>query len=73
MAKKIFVSPSGKNWKVKLAKNDRASYVFDTKAEAMKKGIEMAKKNNAELFIQKRDGTIGEKNSYGNDPREIKG
>ena len=31
----------------------------------------MAKARKAEHFIKNKDGTIGERNSYGNDPRNI--
>jgi len=73
MAKQIFVSPSGADWKVKGVGNDRASAVLDTKAEALERGKEIAKNQNAELLVQNLDGTIGWRNSYGNDPERSKG
>ena len=61
------------DWKVKVVGNERASAVVDTKDEAVKIGIETAKREEAELFVKNKDGTIGFKNSYGPDPIDIKG
>ena len=60
-------------WKNRIQGNSRASNTFDTKAEAQAKGREMAQKLHSEHIIKKRDGTIGERNSYGNDPYPPKG
>lgn len=38
------------------------------KATAKEKGRSVAKENESEHRIHKKDGTIGESNSYGNDP-----
>ena len=43
------------------------------KDTAQAAGRREAIKRKAEHVIHKVDGTIGEKNSYGNDPRNIKG
>ena len=61
------------DWKVKHAGAQRAASVHETKAEAKAAATEMAKREKVELIIHKLDGTIGEKNSFGNDPRETKG
>ena len=60
-------------WKNRVLGNKRASNTFDTKAEAQAKGREMAQKLHSEHIIKKRDGTIGERNSYGDDPYPPKG
>lgn len=73
MAKQIFVSPDGEDWKVKVVGNQKASAILDTKAEAVERAIEIAKNQHLELLVQNLDGKIGWKNSYGNDPRNIKG
>lgn len=73
MAKQVFVSPDGDDWKVKVVGNEKASAILDTKAQAVERGIEIAKNQNAELLVQNLDGTIGWRNSYGNDPRKSKG
>ena len=52
---------------------DRASSTHDTKAEAQAAGRAAAKKDGVEHLIHKKDGTIGERNSYGNDPQPPKG
>jgi len=44
-----------------------------TKAVATREGRKLAVGEEAEHFIHKKDGTIGQKNSYGNDPRKIPG
>lgn len=73
MSKQVFVSPLDGDWKVKVVGNDRASAVLDNKAEAVERAIEIAKNQRAELLVQNLDGTIGWRNSYGNDPRKSKG
>ena len=73
MNKKVFVSPCDGDWKVKTAGAQKSAGIFDTKSEAVEKAISVAKNKNAELFVQNRNGRIGWKNSYGNDPRNIKG
>lgn len=60
-------------WKNKVQGSSRAANVHDTKAPAEAKGREMAQARKVEHHIKKQDGTVGERNSYGNDPREIKG
>ena len=44
-----------------------------TKAEQVAKGRETARKEKVEHIIKNRDGTISERNSYGNDPNPPKG
>ena len=60
-------------WKNRVQGNQRASNTFDTKAEAQTKGRDMARERGTEHVIKKMDGTIGDKNSYGNDPRRSRG
>jgi hypothetical protein len=60
-------------WKNRPQGNERASSTHDTKADAERAGREMAKERKVEHIIKKLDGTIGERNSYGNDPRKSKG
>lgn len=50
----------------------RASSTHDTKAGAEAAGRAAAKKDGVEHLIHKKDGTIGERNSYGNDPHPRK-
>ena len=60
-------------WKNKVEGNSQASSVHDTKAEAVKQGRMMAMHAKVEHIIRNMDGTISERNSYGNDPRDIPG
>ena len=60
-------------WKNRPQGNERASNVHDTKADAQAAGREMAIDRKVEHYIKNMDGKIGQKNSYGNDPRSSKG
>lgn len=71
--KQVWVSPSGNNWKVKSAGAGKAAAITETKAEAKEIATRIAQNQDAELVIQRQDGTIQEKNSFGNDPFPPKG
>ena len=60
-------------WKNKVQGSSRASTIHGTKAAAEAKGRAMAKARGVEHVIKNQDGTIGAKNSYGNDPRNVPG
>ncbi|BCW86653.1 hypothetical protein NicSoilE8_43260 (plasmid) [Arthrobacter sp. NicSoilE8] len=60
-------------WKNKREGADRAFTTGGTKAEATAEGREAAMKDKVEHVIKNQDGTISEKNSYGNDPRNVPG
>lgn len=66
-SKHVVPNPKG-GWAVKNSGAARASKTFDTQAEAIKYGRNAARKDSAELYVHGRDGTIKNKNSYGNDP-----
>lgn len=59
-------SPKGKGWDNKVAGEVQSHH--HTKEKAVEKGKDIAKKNEGEHVIHKKDGKIGEKNSYGPDP-----
>ncbi|WP_374457755.1 DUF2188 domain-containing protein [Nocardioides sp.] len=63
----------GDQWKNRAQGNERASSTHSTKAEAQQAGRDMARSRGVEHVVKKMDGTIGERNSYGNDPRRSKG
>lgn len=67
-AKQVWVSPSGSDWKVHSAGSERAAGIYDTKAAAVERARAIAENKHAELLVQNRDGEIGWRNSYGNDP-----
>ena len=67
--RQIRVSPLGGNqWKVHKPWAQRDIKHFDNQFAAKKFAEDIAKKEKLEMIIQKRDGTICERNSYGNDP-----
>ena len=67
VSKHVVPNPSG-GWSVKNSGATRASKVFGTQQQAISYGRDSAKKSGTELYIHGRDGTIKNKNSYGNDP-----
>lgn len=62
-----------KQWENKEANNKNPFAIASTKKEAQNQGREQAIKNNSENIIHNKDGQISDKNSYGNDPKNIKG
>lgn len=55
-------------WSVKKGGSSKATKNFENKADAVTYGREVAMNQKAELVIHKKDGTIQNSNSYGNDP-----
>ncbi len=68
MYNQIFVSPCSKGWKVQSASSKKAIAVFSQKNQAIARAKKVSKNKKSELFIQKKDGTIRDRISYGNDP-----
>jgi len=60
-------------WKNKVEGNSQASSVHETKDDALAAGRRMAQDHGGEHIIKNMDGTIGEKQSHGNDPYPPKG
>ena len=73
MARKNFhVVPSGTNWQLKHDGNVLGNYSL--KASAIADGRRIAQANQpSELIIHNADGTIAERETYGNDPFPPKG
>ncbi len=69
----VHTVPHGDGWANRRAGSDRVNKVYSTKAEAQAAGRETACREQTEHLIHRRDGTIGERNSYGNDPHPPKG
>jgi hypothetical protein len=70
MAKKthhVVPDPDG-GWNVKKGGAERASKHFDKKQDAVGWGREVSKKQGSEFVIHRKDGTIQDKDSHGNDP-----
>ncbi|WP_417219621.1 DUF2188 domain-containing protein [Arthrobacter sp.] len=55
-------------WKSRRQGNSRAFSAGGTKAEQQAQGRAAAKRDQVEHTVKNLDGTIGAKNSYGNDP-----
>ena len=63
------VTPHGQDkWQVRREGAERASSVHPTQTEAAERGRELARQERVELLIHRRDGTIRDSDSYGNDP-----
>jgi hypothetical protein len=60
-------------WKNKVEGNDRALSVHETRAAAVGAGQQVAMLRKVEHIIRNMDGTIDDRNSYGNDPRNVPG
>lgn len=60
-------------WAVKGAGNKQATKVTPTQKAAIDAAREIAKNQGSELLIHGRNGKIREKDSHGNDPKNIKG
>ncbi|WP_088347266.1 MULTISPECIES: DUF2188 domain-containing protein [Rhodomicrobium] len=73
MSKKdIHVVPHKDGWATKKEGAGRAGVVTGTKAEALERAREQARRENVEIVIHKKDGTIHDSDSYGNDPHPPK-
>lgn len=62
------VPNKGKGWGVRGEGNERLTIITETQREAIQKAVEIAKNQHGEVVIHRRDGTIRDKDSYGNDP-----
>jgi hypothetical protein len=69
----VWTIPHEGGWANKREGAKRVSKVFPTKAAAEAAGRVTAKRAKVEHLIQTRDGKVGERNSYGNDPVRAKG
>lgn len=59
-------------WSVKRGGAARASKTFEVKTEAVSFGRQLSLNQNSELVIHRKDGTIQNANSYGDDPNPPK-
>ena len=71
--KNIHTVPHGDGWANRREGASRVSEMFPTKREAEQGGRETARRDHVEHLIHNKDGRIGERNSYGNDPFPPKG
>ena len=68
----IHVVPHDDGWATKKEGASRAGHVTDTQKEAIERAQEQAKRENVEVVIHRRDGSIRDSDSYGNDPNPPK-
>ena len=67
----VHVVPHGDVWALEVAGDKQES--FHTQAEAIRRGRELAEREQGELVVHGEDGRIREKDSHGHDPRDIPG
>ena len=69
----VHTVPHDDGWANRREGSDRASGVYPTKEAAEQVGRDTARRERVEHLIHRRDGTIGERNSYGHDPYPPRG
>ena len=67
------VVPNGGKWSVRRSGAARASATYETQKEAIARATELARSQNAVVYIHGRDGRIRERNAYGHDPSAPQG
>ncbi|HRJ12897.1 MAG TPA: DUF2188 domain-containing protein [Alphaproteobacteria bacterium] len=71
--KNYWTTTSGDKWSVKREGSDRATSVHNTQAQAWQETQQRARTTGGEAFLQNQQGQIRERNTYGHDPRSVKG
>ena len=64
----VHTVPHGPSWANELEGDPGPINIHDTKQQAVREGRELARQREVEHLIHNQDGTIGERNIYGNDP-----
>jgi hypothetical protein len=72
-ARNIHVVPSGNGWAVETEGGGAGRTEFESQDEAIEAATAQARETKVELLIHGRDGQIRARNSFGNDPRNVKG
>jgi hypothetical protein len=67
----VHVTPEDGGWAIKVDGDTRET--FDTQDEAIDRGREVAEAEQGELVVHGQGGEIREKDSHGNDPRDVPG
>jgi hypothetical protein len=68
MKKNQHVVPADGEWGVRGAGNSRLTSIHDTQSDAIDAAREIAINQRSEVVIHRPDGTIRDRDSYGNDP-----
>ena len=71
--RQIHVMPDRDRWAVTRDGVDAPLSTHDTQEEAIDAGRAAARRDETEFLVHGSDGQIREKDSYGNDPRNIPG
>jgi Uncharacterized protein conserved in bacteria (DUF2188). len=66
--KDIHVVPHTDGWATRKEGSQRAGTVVDTQRQAIERAREQARRENVEVVIHRKDGTIRDSDSYGRDP-----
>lgn len=69
----VFYNTTDERWRVRIEGGEILDGDYQTKDEAVDAGRDIARDHGAELTVKKQDGTIGERDSHGHDPRDIPG
>jgi uncharacterized protein YdaT len=73
MKKNQHVVPHGKGWAVKGEGNEKYTKILPTQNEAIEIARKIAINKESELIVHGKNGRIRQKDSFGNDPENIKG
>jgi len=68
----IHVVPHDEGWATKKEGAGRAGSVSDTQKDAIERARDQARREHVEVVIHRKDGTIRDSDSYGNDPNPPK-
>jgi hypothetical protein len=70
--KDVHVVPHGNGWATQTEGASRVGVKTDTQKEAIDRAVVKAKRDQVEVVIHRKDGTIRDSDSYGNDPKSSK-
>ncbi|WP_354683939.1 DUF2188 domain-containing protein [Cupriavidus necator] len=71
--KNIHVVPLENGWAIESEDGAGGRQLYTSQEDAIAAGTEKAKQQQVELLIHGRDGQIRKRDSFGNDPGDIKG
>lgn len=71
--KNIHVVPVENGWAIESEGGAGGRQLYVSQEDAIAAGTEKARQQQVELLIHGRDGQIRMRNSFGNDPRDMKG
>lgn len=63
----------GGRWKNRIEGDNGVVGIYEDRETAIHEGRNLARVRKVEHVIRRVDGTIGERNSYGHDPRDVRG